>query len=234
MRANHLLLLGVLLVGGAISFPLGVIASHQFTDVPDSNTFHDDIDAIRDAGVTTGCATNLYCPKDFVTREQMAAFLNRLGALQAGKTPVVNADRVDGYQAGSLGIVVSARETVQTLIGPGETEITYGTVEITAPVAGYVLVTAATTLRNTDCLTDCVVIGRLYHNEIGLDALPHQVSVAYDGYSSLSSTAVFKVEPGVNTFRLLLGHWPDADGDLYGYWGELTAHFTPFAGVIRQ
>ena len=57
------------------------------------------IDAIRDAGVTTGCALNLYCPKDFVTREQMAAFLNRLGALQAGKTPVVNADKLDGLDS---------------------------------------------------------------------------------------------------------------------------------------
>jgi hypothetical protein len=82
-----------------VAFPLGAIASHQFTDVPDSNTFHDDIEAIRDAGVTTGCGLNLYCPKDFVTREQMAAFLNRLGALEAGTNPVVNADRVDGLDA---------------------------------------------------------------------------------------------------------------------------------------
>ena len=91
--------LSAALLGAAIAFPLGVIASHRFSDVPTSNTFHADIDAIADVGVTTGCGVNLYCPKDFVTREQMAAFLNRLGALQAGKTPVVNADRVDGLQA---------------------------------------------------------------------------------------------------------------------------------------
>ena len=91
-----LVVVSAALLGAAVAFPLGVIASHQFTDVPNTNTFHADIDALRDAGVTTGCATNLYCPKDFVTREQMAAFLNRLGALQAGKTPVVNADKVDG------------------------------------------------------------------------------------------------------------------------------------------
>ncbi len=83
----------------AVSFPLGVLASHRFTDVPTSNTFHADIDAIAAKGVTTGCATTKYCPKDFVTREQMAAFLNRLGALGPGKTPVVNADKVDGLQA---------------------------------------------------------------------------------------------------------------------------------------
>jgi hypothetical protein len=96
-RGRVLVLVAV--IGGAISFPLGVVASHRFTDVPASNTFHDDIDAIAAVGVTTGCAANLYCPKDYVTREQMAAFLNRLGALGPGKTPVVNADMVDGKDA---------------------------------------------------------------------------------------------------------------------------------------
>ena len=86
----------VIVLTAAIAFPLGVYASHQFTDVPASNIFHADIDAVRDAGVTTGCAPTKYCPDDFVTREQMAAFLNRLGALGADKTPVVNADKVDG------------------------------------------------------------------------------------------------------------------------------------------
>ena len=97
-RRRALVLMAALL-GAAVAFPLGVIASHQFTDVPNTSTFHADIDAIRDAGVTTGCAPGKYCPKDFVTREQMAAFLNRLGALGPGKTPVVNADKVDGLSS---------------------------------------------------------------------------------------------------------------------------------------
>jgi hypothetical protein len=87
------------LAGGAISFPLGVLASHSFVDVPTGNTFHDDIAAIAAVGVTTGCSANEYCPKDYVTREQMAAFLNRLGALAPGKTPVVNAAKLDGMDS---------------------------------------------------------------------------------------------------------------------------------------
>ena len=94
-----LLLVSAALVGAAIAFPLGVIASHQFTDVPASNVFHNDIDALADAGVTSGCAAAKFCPNDFVTREQMAAFLNRLGALGPGKTPVVNANRLDGLDS---------------------------------------------------------------------------------------------------------------------------------------
>ena len=89
-------LVGMAVLVAALAFPLGVVASHGFTDVPDSNTFHSDIDAIADVGVTTGCSPTTYCPKEYVTREQMAAFLNRLGALAPGKTPVVNADKVDG------------------------------------------------------------------------------------------------------------------------------------------
>lgn len=91
------------LAAAALAFPLGVLASHQFTDVPDSNPFHADIDAIADAGVTTGCGGGKYCPSANVTRAEMAAFMNRLGALQAGKTPVVNANTsrsTDGWSIG--------------------------------------------------------------------------------------------------------------------------------------
>ena len=44
------------------------------------NTFKTDIDRLRVAGVTLGCnppTNNRYCPNDFVTRGQMAAFLQR-------------------------------------------------------------------------------------------------------------------------------------------------------------
>lgn len=86
-----------------LTLPLGVaLASHQFSDVPNSNPFHGDIDALVDSGVTAGCGNGKYCPKASVTREQMAAFLNRLGALAPGKSPVVNADRVDGLDSSAF------------------------------------------------------------------------------------------------------------------------------------
>ena len=92
----------LILAAAALAFPIGVLASHQFTDVPDSHDFHADIDAIADAGITTGCTATTYCPASNVTRGQMAAFLNRLGALAPGKTPVVNADKVDGITSTDL------------------------------------------------------------------------------------------------------------------------------------
>jgi hypothetical protein len=45
----------------------------------DGNTFEADIDKLGTAGVTKGCnppANDQYCPDDFVTRGQMAAFLH--------------------------------------------------------------------------------------------------------------------------------------------------------------
>jgi hypothetical protein len=97
---------GVLITGvlvALMAFPLGVIASHQFSDVPNSNPYHADIDAIADAGVTTGCGGGNYCPNAFVTRQEMAAFMNRLGALQSGKTPVTNAATSQSTDGWSLG-----------------------------------------------------------------------------------------------------------------------------------
>ena len=96
-RPRHLVIAALVIV--ALAFPIAVVASHGFSDVPDSNTFHADIDAIADVGVTVGCTPTTYCPKDFVTREQMAAFMNRLGALGPGTTPVVNAARLDGLDS---------------------------------------------------------------------------------------------------------------------------------------
>ena len=91
-RPRRPILLAIL-VTAVLAFPMGIVlASHQFSDVPNTNPFHNDIDALVDSGVTAGCGGGKYCPKSAVTREQMAAFLNRLGALAPGKTPVVNAD----------------------------------------------------------------------------------------------------------------------------------------------
>jgi len=97
-RRSRVLAVTALIVA-VVAFPLAALADHQFLDVPNTNTFHSDIDAIADVGVTLGCGGGNYCPDDFVTREQMAAFMNRLGALGPGKVPVVNADRLDGLTA---------------------------------------------------------------------------------------------------------------------------------------
>ncbi|HLE58874.1 MAG TPA: S-layer homology domain-containing protein [Candidatus Limnocylindria bacterium] len=119
------------------AFPLASLASHDFTDVPDSNIYHADISALADTGVTTGCGGGNFCPSAFVTREQMAAFMNRLGALAPEKTPVVNADRLDGYHANAL--ARSAYNSTEGLELGALASATLSTT-ITTPALGYLLI----------------------------------------------------------------------------------------------
>lgn len=94
--------LAVLALALAVMLPAGaVLASHQFSDVPTSYQFHNSIDAIADAGITTGCGGGRFCPNGLVTRGQMAAFLNRLGALSPGSAPKANALRLNGHRMSS-------------------------------------------------------------------------------------------------------------------------------------
>jgi hypothetical protein len=64
------------------------MGSHRFSDVPNTNTFHADITWLADMGITRGCnppANTEFCPKDPVTREQMAAFMRRLADRTQGR-----------------------------------------------------------------------------------------------------------------------------------------------------
>jgi hypothetical protein len=72
--------------------PLSLFAANPFTDLdPGQDAGHNpNIDAIYNAGITTGCAPTEYCPKEFVTREQMASFLARTAGL-GNNPPVANA-----------------------------------------------------------------------------------------------------------------------------------------------
>ena len=72
-RLGPVLSLAVVMIAG----PAVVLASHYFSDVPTSNSFHSQIGSMKDAGITSGCSATLYCPNDPVTRGQMAAFLRR-------------------------------------------------------------------------------------------------------------------------------------------------------------
>ena len=211
----------------ALAFPLGVVASHQFTDVPNTNTFHADIDALADAGVTTGCGPGIYCPKDFVTREQMAAFLNRLGALGPGKAPVVNAAKVDGLDSTSFSrLAYGIATSTVSITYPGPT--TYGTLQLTAPMAGYVVVDSSITVFNQTCSSWCDVYAVVRHVETG-DASVEAREFIYGTHASLSTTSVFDVEAGVNTFRIELTRSQLANAALFAFKSELTAQFSPFA-----
>jgi len=98
-RSTLVLLLAV----AALAFPLGVLANHQFSDVPTAASYHDDVEALVNAGITSGCTASTYCPAQAVTRAQMAQFLNRLGSLDGNTDPSVNAATSQATDGWSLG-----------------------------------------------------------------------------------------------------------------------------------
>ena len=54
-----------------------------FTDVEDTSPFCANVTWLKNRGITLGCTSaTLYCPNDFVSRLQMAAFMIRLGDSQ--------------------------------------------------------------------------------------------------------------------------------------------------------
>ncbi len=65
-----------------LAAPSAVWATHQFSDVADSNPFAADIEWLADVGVTNGCGPDVFCPEAAVTRQQMAAFMYRLATYQ--------------------------------------------------------------------------------------------------------------------------------------------------------
>jgi hypothetical protein len=58
------------------AFDLPASATNAFTD-DEGSTHEDAINSLAASGITGGCASGLYCPKQIVTRGQMASFLAR-------------------------------------------------------------------------------------------------------------------------------------------------------------
>ncbi len=80
-RSRRIRVVAFVIILAGIAVPSWAAIS-RFDDVPDSNTFVNDIEWIADAGITNGCGTDVYCPDRDVTRAQMAGFLHRLAINQ--------------------------------------------------------------------------------------------------------------------------------------------------------
>jgi hypothetical protein len=64
---------------------LSTVSHPGFDDVSASNTFANDITKLASAEITKGCnppSNTNYCPKDSVTRGEMAAFLHRASEVE--------------------------------------------------------------------------------------------------------------------------------------------------------
>lgn len=91
----------------ALDLPPGTA---EFTDTADS-IHSSDIAALAEAGITRGCnppANDRFCPKDPVTREQMASFLVRALELPAGTVVFTDTDAGDPIHRSDIAALAEA------------------------------------------------------------------------------------------------------------------------------
>jgi len=219
--------------------PLTAVATHSFSDVPESNTFHNDIAWLKDAAVTLGCNppnNTQFCPDDNVTRGQMAAFMKRLAENQ-----VVDADKVDGKEALVLADVTSAQGYDWNGVGnislsPSGTTI--AETEIDVPADGHIVLIGNASVGNS-LTNDSLYTIWIEVDEGGCDmgllepanSVPGATTNAVDGTAddySTSVSGVSAVETGTHTVTLC-GANSAGDGD--AYYASLIAQYTSEAST---
>jgi len=217
------------LVALMLALPVVVSASHQFTDVPTSHTFHAAISRLYGARLTTGCSASKFCPNANVTRGQMAAFLNRgLGraAVDSGGTGLD--DNWVTLDPATPGGGVLAAVDLQHGGGPGGT----GHVLVTASVSAYTQL-AGTCPCELAVWVDNADTGEESSGAFQLIPDIHAPTDAtvdwYEGTASVSY--LFTVDSGVtNTYLLAAEIRPTVapTGNKAGAEWNITAVYIPF------
>lgn len=200
-------LASTLFVGIAIGGGVG------FVDVSPSHPFSTEINAIADAGITTGFQDGTYRPGEPVTRQAMAAFMLR------------------GFAR------VAFDDGQETLSGGGFT--TFATVDVTAGATGggtgnVLLTSTADVFANDGTNCPCLLTLRI-RNVTGaatgterIVTLQAQEDETGGTATSLSSQALFAVGAGTTTFDVQ-AQLSDSDAEVF-VTGDLSAVYIPFDG----
>lgn len=212
--------LSVAALAALLAVPIGVFASHTFTDVPNSNTFHSQIARVRGAGITTGCSATTYCPDADVTRGQMAGFLARIG----GRADFSGIDAINGPALSNSAASPSVLATVTIKAG-----------DVTGGYAAVPLIGSFTAFANS--AVGLPTIGLAFIREAGTTArLSGSGTVQVDaisgsiaGVGTAAILGVVSVPTGVSKTYELVGYRLYGTGALNAF-GTLTALYVPFDG----
>jgi hypothetical protein len=196
--------------------PLTAAASHSFTDVPDDHTFHENIEWLKDTGVTKGCnppANTEFCPERFTSRGEMAAFMQRyaqfIDAEDGTPGQADNADTVDDLHANDL---VRAE-------GSTSADGTADTVTIEAPVDGFLVVDSVTEATDIDTWSCSIELDGAQAPD-GFDITVNSATFS----SACPINTVLPVDAGEHTVDLV------ADADTVTA-SSLSVVFVPFDGA---
>lgn len=203
-----------------VTVPGFVLASDTFNDVPTGHTFHDEIGAIADAGITTGCGGGNYCPATNVNRGQMAAFMHRGYGRVAESNGFASApNEVSGtYDAEALAIT------------PGNE--TGG--------AGYLLVTGSASVTGSDgtpcpCTLRVTVVVDGVASAMDAWDVVEDTGGPFDGntwrFGNAMVSDVFPVSTGVEHDVILRVTITRTASASVGIESSLTAVYIPFDGA---
>jgi hypothetical protein len=141
---------------------------------------------------------------------------------------VPSAGKVDGLDANQLTRVARMSTAASTIIPTSGSEVNYGpALSITAPKAGFVMIHGSTTVIWDGCTTGCYFTARVRHAQTGAYSTRAEASLLAEILANTSHAYVFPVHAGVNTFNIRLSRGT-GDGALEGWYGELSAVFSPF------
>lgn len=236
--------------------PFAAFAANPFTDLVPGSVHNANIDAIYNAGVTTGCVPNAqYCPTDNVTRQEMASFLARIGGL--GTNPPVanaktaqtatnatnattaqtatnainatNADTVGGYGANELTRLAFTRADSVAL---NTTQKDVFSVSITVTKPSYVRVLHTGYLYSgTGC--PCLFEGfvRLDAGTNQLTTRVNHLTTAADSRTTFTGSKVFLVAPGTHTLTLATNRFNGTSTTTDLFEPNMQAEIFPFAAT---
>jgi hypothetical protein len=165
--------------------------------------------------------TNLNADK--VDGKDSTAFLPSNGT-------AVDADKVDGKHADELSRVAVMNTGDTTPLPTDGSQVTYGQqLTIMAPTAGSVRVNGNVAVLNGGCSSGCQFTAYVRHINSGALSIPQQEE-ATNTYGNAGLDAVFPVDAGANTFDIRVAR-SGTSGTLYGWWGVLTAEYTPYGST---
>jgi hypothetical protein len=220
----------IVVVVALIAAPLTAVATHSFTDVPDTHTFHEDIAWMKASGVTRGCnppANTLYCPEDDVKRSQMAAFMRRFAqylgaedgtpALADHATTADNAAQLGGQDPAAYDTFVVADSAEDLGVMTAVTAVASTTFSASTASAAAINGTASFRL-NDGTLADVMLWAQLDDSSCDPDdrisGAFAVATVAPDGTEPLLNSAAFaagtSLSAGTHTLTLCI----DPSGDI--------------------
>jgi hypothetical protein len=207
----------VALVAAVATLAIAVpVAFATFTDVPPSNPFYADINAVQGAGITSGCGGGNFCPTDNITRQAEAAFVHRAaarvgyGTITAGNVAVASSTPAD--------IAVT---TIDVGGVPGGTQV----IKLDASLGAYA--------AGADIPEDLGYF--ISQDGVGQITVESGITLATAGPSGLAigngsfTAAVTVPTASTQTFRLQAVRFAGAGTS--SAWGSLTGSTAPFGST---